>query len=305
MKPISKRNQSAYKMISTTMRITVGSMGDVGQADDGKHAALPPRGTGFLFDFSGFGDHHQTVLVTNRHCLKDKMGRLHKCITIDYAVIVDGERRTDCCEIELVESSFAFPRDENIDLAAVRLDGLFERLASGVTLDHYPLTKENLPNERVVAEMDAIERVLMIGYPVGIMDEASGMPIARMGITAMPYFVNYDDGRADESAGDIVGPSDFALDIEGTKGSSGSPVFLADVDKYGIVLLGVDKQNRFEQVPTNARKDGAALTCSHPFHMAIGVKAHEILSLEESLKEPRRPLDVVRHAMKADYDGFV
>ena len=78
-------------------------------------------------------------------------------------------------------------------------------------------------------QLEAIEEVVLIGYPAGIRDPAHLTPIARKGITATP------------PAWDYGGRPTFLVDASVFHGSSGSPVFSRDIDatRPSWKLLGV------------------------------------------------------------------
>lgn len=82
-------------------------------------------------------------------------------------------------------------------------------------------------------ELTSIERVVMIGYPDGIIDTKNLYPITRQGVTATPAFENLD------------GKPDFMIDCACFPGSSGSPVFIFDqgliVRKNNEVILGTSR----------------------------------------------------------------
>lgn len=63
-------------------------------------------------------------------------------------------------------------------------------------------------------ELDSLEQVVVIGYPVGLYDSYNLTPIARTGHTATPIRVDYE------------GRPTFLIDAPIFPGSSGSPVFL-------------------------------------------------------------------------------
>lgn len=69
-------------------------------------------------------------------------------------------------------------------------------------------------------ETDALETVTFFGYPQGLFDSANFLPIARRGTTATPIEVDYEGRPA------------FLIDASVFPGSSGSPVFLADIGMY-------------------------------------------------------------------------
>ena len=71
-----------------------------------------------------------------------------------------------------------------------------------------------IPSSAQIDDIDAIEDVIMVGYPNGIWDETNATPVVRRGITATPYRLDYQGRR------------EFLIDAACFGGSSGSPVFL-------------------------------------------------------------------------------
>lgn len=87
-----------------------------------------------------------------------------------------------------------------------------------------------IPKHADLKSLDAIENVVMIGYPNGLWDSVNNMPIVRRGITATPVYLNYEGKR------------EFVIDAACFPGSSGSPVLICDIggytDKKGTLNLG-------------------------------------------------------------------
>lgn len=75
------------------------------------------------------------------------------------------------------------------------------------------LQERDMPTPAQVLELGAVENILMVGYPIGLWDEANVLPIIRAGITATHPAIEYG-GRAE-----------FMIDAACFGGSSGSPVF--------------------------------------------------------------------------------
>lgn len=92
------------------------------------------------------------------------------------------------------------------------------------------LSSDDIFRSDRLQQLTAIESILMIGYPNGIIDQADLYPISRRGITATPAYQNFD------------GSPHFLIDCACFPGSSGSPVFLFDpqgfVDRENNVQLG-------------------------------------------------------------------
>jgi hypothetical protein len=118
-----------------------------------------------------------------------------------------------------------------------------------------------IPGPEQLAELDAVEDVLFVGYPSGVYDTKNLLPIVRRGITATPVQVDYD------------GRPVFLIDASVFPGSSGSPVLISTTAGYATrdggfvvgprhMLLGVvssvlyredDGTIEFAEIPTATR----------------------------------------------------
>jgi len=74
-----------------------------------------------------------------------------------------------------------------------------------------------LPKPRDIDEMAGLERVVMVGYPNGLWDEAHNQPVFRSGVLASHYKFDWN------------GEPEFVIDAACVPGSSGSPVLLVDI----------------------------------------------------------------------------
>jgi hypothetical protein len=79
-------------------------------------------------------------------------------------------------------------------------------------------------SEEKEGELDAIEEVVFIGYPLGIYDAANLLPVARRGIIVSPISVDYE------------GMPVFLIDASVFPGSSGSPVYLIGLGRRGVLV---------------------------------------------------------------------
>ncbi|MGX3065578.1 hypothetical protein [Ursidibacter arcticus] len=83
-----------------------------------------------------------------------------------------------------------------------------------------PLDKNILPTNELLEELSPMEDIVMIGYPNGLWDRKHNLPIIRKGITATHPKLNYN------------GKMEFLIDAACFPGSSGSPVFLANLGSF-------------------------------------------------------------------------
>lgn len=186
-------------------------------------------GTGFVYAVStSIGTIH--FLVTNKHVLADSTE-----VTIQFVRDEGGKPAFGkAAAVRLapfdVSRWFGHPH-EAVDVAVLPLG---EALNGMVAAGHKPffraLPETLVPEDSVLAGLDAIERVTFIGYPAGLYDVANLTPIARQGFTATPIALDYE------------GLPQFVIDAAVFPGSSGSPVFLYDrgmiVDRVGNVTIG-------------------------------------------------------------------
>jgi len=107
--------------------------------------------------------------------------------------------------------------DVDVDLCALTLLHILEDLRSkGIEIHTYFINKSIIPNHHDLQNLDAIEEILMIGYPNGIWDKINNLPLVRRGITSTDPKICYNGKR------------EFLIDAACFPGSSGSPVFYLD-----------------------------------------------------------------------------
>ena len=198
--------------------------------------------TGFFVSFSVEGeDEFLNVLVTNRHVVENA----------EEMVIWLNERDSDNNPIDSsmiqititdAKSKFIYHPDKNIDLALYMILPTITdaEKALGRRIFYKSFTASSIITDEQSLELDAVEDVLMIGYPRGLWDEKNNRPIIRYGITATDPKVDYCGNR------------EFMIDCACIHGSSGSPVLLyykgVFCNKYGketcydslkVILLGI------------------------------------------------------------------
>ena len=197
--------------------------------------------TGFFMAFQ-IEDKDETipVLVTNRHVAENA-----ETMTI---WLSEKDKEGDPVDKSMIKvdisikKGFIYHPNNAVDLA-------FYYIAPTITAVEEAIKKtvyyKTLPLEMVITDekalaLDAIEDVIMVGYPRGLWDNVNNRPIFRYGITATDPKVDYCDQR------------EFMIDSACIQGSSGSPVLLfykgVFCDKFGkntcydslkVTLLGV------------------------------------------------------------------
>lgn len=171
--------------------------------------------TGFLMGIPHNNSDHlfHMILVTNRHVLA-------ACQKIRISFISKKSYQQSLHSPEIIpttintDAAIMHP-NPNIDLAVLDISRCLKRLCESDTPPFYSyLLPELIPTPEDWESFDAMEPIVMIGYPNGILDSKNNLPIFRQGITAThPAF-------------DFEGLPVFLADMSCFPGSSGSPVLI-------------------------------------------------------------------------------
>lgn len=168
-------------------------------------------GTGFYFM------HEERVfLVTNKHVVKDvtngKFVFLKAEIDNGEKVPVFGEGYT----IVFNQSNFIGHPDPEIDISVMNISTILSEFESKKMFVYFKtITEQNIPTSKELETfVSPLEEIVFIGYPSGIWDSKNILPVARKGMTATPYYIDFE------------GQKKFLIDASVFPGSSGSPVFI-------------------------------------------------------------------------------
>jgi Trypsin-like peptidase domain/SEC-C motif len=175
-------------------------------------------GTAFAMLLNVTAESSIPVLVTNRHVVagarKGKFWLTLKKQNEDAPEV--GEHHS--FELEDFERRWIF--HPSADLAIMPINPLIEEAkARGHTYFFSPLASDLIPTATELADLPALLDVVLVGYPNGIWDEKNNQPIFRRGITATHPELDYN------------GKPEFLIDAACFNGSSGSPVFLAEIGR--------------------------------------------------------------------------
>lgn len=177
-------------------------------------------GTGYIFLFCDDGTNSVPCVVTNKHVIEGKVrGVFHMTLRGQ-----DGEPMLGNHEaviVEQLEASCIKHPDPSVDLAVLPIATVINA-ATRRGGDYYfvPLTHNLIPTRDLLDSLSPLENIVMIGYPTGLWDQVHNLPIIRRGITATHPRLP------------LNGKSEFLIDAACFPGSSGSPVFLADLGSY-------------------------------------------------------------------------
>lgn len=196
-------------------------------------------GTGFFFSLK-VKNKEMPLLVTNKHVVRGmKKGRF-------LFTIADADGNPDYVNHftfnvhDAFETMWTFHPQDDVDLCVLSIAPLVKAASQqGKHLFYRTFDESFIPSETDKSGIDAIEDIIMVGYPNGLWDQVNNMPIVRKGITATNVALDYD------------GKKEFLIDAACFPGSSGSPVLICDVggykDKHGtlnwgksrVLLLGI------------------------------------------------------------------
>lgn len=145
-----------------------------------------------------------------------------------------------------------------------------------------------------IQELTPVEDIVMIGYPIGLIDEVNNKPVVRKGITATDIRLDYN------------GRKEFLIDAACFHGSSGSPVFLRkmglskeDIDNgfnislhptyafLGVLYAGpvekVDGEIKIKTIPTSTQMPYSEH--EHTINLGFVIKNEKVVELFSLIKE--------------------
>jgi hypothetical protein len=256
-------------------------------------AGLVGTGTGFFFHFKADAQNVIPTIVTNKHVVRGAMtGRFQ----VHEAVGLKPSSGSFTVALDRFESRWIGHPDSTVDLCAMPFQPLVTEAESVGRVVFRRWFEEGLilSNDELL-ELNAMQGVTMVGYPIGLWDDVNNLPLLRRGVTAT------------HPAIDFRGRPETVIDMACFPGSSGSPVLLLDegmvADKRNNVragsrmrLLGVlhaapvmtaEGDIVVEEIPTSRV---AKTTTALMIHLGYVIKSAELLTLGNYLKSGLPPL---------------
>ena len=205
-------------------------------------------------------EHH--YLVTNSHVLKDKP-RIHIYLDLYYE---ETDTYTYYKKITLSPND-AVKYHPDYDLAILNIDSIKNRNTPEGTYLYKPIDITMIPDN--FRTFSVFQPILMLGYPSGIHDKTTNLPVARTGITSTPLASNYKSRP------------EFLINVPFLNGSSGSPVFAeANGNTY---LVGIEYSKLLEKVTVDRYKNRMYRSRKYTKEMETGlgiaIRADQILTL--------------------------
>jgi len=244
-------------------------------------------GTGFIIDVE-HKTQHGSFLVTNKHVVNGgAKGVLRFHLKEEGNLDLRQGYRLNMPNFNTYWISHPDPK---VDVTVMSMPVVLEHAKqSGKELYYRSIPQSLGPSERDLEELDALEELVFVGYPLGIYDEAHYLPVVRRGITASPLQVDHDGERK------------FLIDVAVFPGSSGSPVFILDRGVYpkrggGVVLadrtlfLGILAAGYYESSAGGVVRTPIPTGEQHPsgagkqmINLGIVFKAETVFELAQSM----------------------
>lgn len=243
-------------------------------------------GTGFIINLCQDKENNTCipVLITNNHVVENSVKTMFEFCRADES---GNPIDTQPVSFALQGNSWIHHPDSSVDLCCLLLaDTLTKLKKSNKKIFYIPLNTDLIPNHDDLAELSAMEDVVMVGYPIGLSDTYNHKPIIRRGITSSHPRKDYQ------------GQKETLLDIACYPGSSGSPIFILNQGAYTVpdgitmgnriyllgVLYGGHEFNvngvlRFVNLPNMPTP-----VTRIPINLGIMIKAERVLAFESLLK---------------------
>jgi hypothetical protein len=185
-------------------------------------------GTGFFFNFSLGNDQFLPVLITNKHVIEGTSGVQ---FLIHTAATKDAKQPDANAAIDSVSSDWTPHPNPKIDLCAALVGPVMNSMTTMAPFFR-ALDPNLIKSDAELKDLNAVEDILMVGYPNGLWDSVNNFPLLRRGITASHPAIDFD----------VEGVPTTVVDVASFPGSSGSPVFIYNSgtfsDKKGNTTIG-------------------------------------------------------------------
>ena len=166
-------------------------------------------GTGFFFVFEKDG-HVCPVLITNRHVIEGANEFVFSFHVMDENQMPSDENMT----LIVIRGNLKIFEHSVLDLCCISMDPIisFIEQRQQKKIFYKCFNESMIWNNTKLQELDALEEVYMVGYPIGLYDEKHNMPIFRRGVTASHPVIDFN------------GKQEGLIDCACFPGSSGSPI---------------------------------------------------------------------------------
>lgn len=243
-------------------------------------------GTGSYFNFK-VGEIIVPVIITNKHVVNNNCNE-----TTTFFLHTANSNGDPEGNLEITYNTKWIFHD-NKDICYCYINPLFEEIKRRYGKGVFYIANDEaiIPSKEKLQELNALEELVMVGYPIGLWDSRNNFPIFRKGYTANHPAIDFNE--------DGIGLVDMAC----FPGSSGSPIYILNEggykDKKGNTYLGASRilllgylfagpqytatgELIVQTIPTQQK-----VTASTPIMANLGyyVKASEILEFRDVIQK--------------------
>ncbi|OGF51373.1 MAG: hypothetical protein A2044_05645 [Candidatus Firestonebacteria bacterium GWA2_43_8] len=173
-------------------------------------------GTGYIFNFI-INSKSIPVIITNKHVVQDRK------VSVVFGLHLEEPSTKELKTLPVRYSTeWIFHPNPDVDLCCCSFGSLINQVKGTTGKDVFfkALTEDIIWDDNKLNELDAVEEIFMVGYPIGLYDQLNSLPLFRRGITASHPTIDFN--------GQSVGVIDCAC----YPGSSGSPILIVNQNGY-------------------------------------------------------------------------
>jgi len=273
------------QMIHSTVRIECVYLE---KGNDGKVVVTKGTGSGFFFNYR-IDSVEIPVIVTNKHVISNAyQGSFHLTQKDTSDLPIYGKHIP--IALNDFQNYWIYHPDKNVDLCIMPVAPIIREADKLNTPVYYKTFDESLiPTDSTLKTLTAIEEILMIGYPIGLWDSYNNLPITRLGQTASPAELDYNNEK------------EFLIDIAAFPGSSGSPIILFNEGSYAtengisigsrLMLLGIlyagpeYKAEGKGKLVIDKKPISITTKTDQPINIGIVIKSERLLDFKKELEK--------------------
>lgn len=242
-------------------------------------------GTGFFVNFNIDGN-SVPVIITNKHVLQYKQDTNFSIIL--HFASADNEVAENIT-FNAKRSKWLF--HPKFDLCCFPFNPILENIynQTGRKTFYKFITEDLICDDDKLKSLTAFERVIMIGYPMGLYDTKNNLPLLRNGYTSSHPMLDFQE----EGYG--------VVDMACINGSSGSPIFIFNDSAYrqkgtnglnlggrllflGILFAGPELPRDGEIVTVDNLGIRTVSRTNIPINLGYYIKSKEIMAFKDMLR---------------------
>jgi len=226
-------------------------------------------GSGYFFKFYQPNGDNFPCIVTNKHVIKGSLSGLLRLTVANK----NNAALLEYIDIryENFEKMWIYHPESSVDLAIFPVWDILELIEKQNKNTYFRfLNADCLASVAMLSTLATMEEIIMLGYPNGLWDQKHNLPIIRRGVTATHPRLPYN------------GKDEFVIDAACFPGSSGSPVFLANIGGYMNTVGGFSTQPRIALLGT--------LYAGHMYTATGEIKTIEIPTAKKDIAEACIPM---------------